>query len=426
MRKRIVAVVLCCLLLTGCMDVESFLQPPRAQGQQQAVQQALEDALLTDQSEGGYVLKYPVGGNTSAFLMLNDAGESVRADDATVAVAFYAPAAGQHAHVHLLRKEKDGWRSVRDAEGEASDLHRVTLSDLDGDGNRELLVGWNLYSSSYQLSVYRLDDMLSCTADVGRYTEYFVGDMNADGCDEITFLNIGSTVTATLRRWLPSGVSTMGEAVLPVGIRSFEKMLLGKLSNGDDGLYIDALLDSGSYTTTLIYWDGERLSTPLHTADVARIADRMPYVPVMDVDGNGVPEIPVTSSLSADAVMNGSWQWLTEWYSWDVAADAPVRQFGSVVNMQDGYCVELEDDWIPTVTTRYDEQTRTLWLEQVDEDGNTQPFLAVHNTAAESSPDEDEFAFEELPGDLPLEIWYEADAPYRLTVEKISYMLIGV
>lgn len=429
MKGKVVTVLLCVLLLfTGCVDVESYLQPPRSQGQQQAVQDALEAALAAGETKAGYILKYPVGGSiSSAFLMLDGAGALADIDDAVTAVAFYAPAAGQRTHIHLLRRETDGWRSVTDIEGEATDLNKVALGDLDGDGNKELLVGWDLYSSSYQLSIYCLDDTLQKTADAGRYTDYFVGDMDADGRDEFLLLHIGSTVTASLRRWFPAGVTVMGDAILPEGVRSFEKMLLGKLSNGEDGLYVDALLDSGNYTTALLYWDGSRLRTPLHSAGVARIAERTPYVAVMDVDGNGVPEIPVTTRLSdSDAAVNGSWQWLTEWYNWDVAADTAVRQFGSIVNMVDRYCIELEEDWLATIATRYDEETHTLWLEQPNEDGENVPFLAIQNTNATEVLPEEGFEFETLPGNLPLRIWYETEAPYRLTVEKISYMLVGL
>lgn len=433
MKGKIVALVLMlALLLTGCMDVESYLQPPRSQGQQQAVQEALEEALLREgDALAAYILKYPTGGSiSSSFLLLDSAGMPVQTDDAVTAIAFYAPATGERTHIHLLRRGEDGWRSVMDAEGESTDLHKVSLGDLDGDGSMELLVGWDLYSSNYQLSIYRLNDTLQKTADAGRYTEYFVGDMDADGKEELLLLHIGSKVTASLRRWTDDGVTVMGTANLHGGIRSFEKLLCGKLTDGTDGVYADALLDTGGYTTALIYWDGSHLRTPLHRAGVnsSRIADRTPYIAVMDVDGNGVPEIPVTTRLSgSDAAVQGSWQWLTEWYSWDVTADAAVRQFGSIVNTLDGYCIELEDSWLTTLSTRYDEDTHTLWLEQPNENGEQIPFLVIQNAdAATNAPDQDALEFEALPGNLPLRIWYETEAPYRLTMEKISYMLVAL
>lgn len=423
MKRRWIALALCLLLLTGCMDVESYLQPPRAQGQQQAVQNALEIALSEDgETAAAYVLKYPVGGSiSSSFLMLDENGLLTDADTAVMAVAFYAAKAGGHTHIHFLLRDAEGWHSVKDVKGESTDLHKVSLGDLDGDGKMELLVGWNLYSSSYQLSVYLLDGTLKKTADVGRYSDYFVGDMDADGTDEFLLLHIDTTVTASLRRWTSAGVTVMGDVVLPGGIRSFEKMLLGKLSSGDDGLYVDALLESGEYTTTLLYWDGKHLHAPLHQGAAPRIANRTPYVAVMDIDGNGVPEIPVTSPISGGE----RGLVLADWYSWDLSADAAVRQFSSVVNVNDGYCIELEDAWTVGLSATYDEEKRALWLQRPDENDELQSFLIVQNTVAEELAEEQR-RFEVLPGNLPLRIWYETEPPYSLTMEKISYMLVAL
>ena len=421
MKKRMWCLLICILLfLGGCLEVEPFLQPPRPQGQQQAVQEALSAALSAEAGDS-YILKYPAGGNFSAFLMLDENGNTVSPDQAVKAVAFYAAAAGERTHIRLLQREADGWRSVTAVRGEAADLHKVSVADLDGDGKKELLVGWNLYSNSYQLSIYQPCNRLEKTADAGRYTAYFVGDMNADGNEEFLLLHIGNTVTASLRRWNAKGVTVMGDANLPGDIRSFEKLLYGKLSNGEDGLYVDALLSNGNYTTELLYWDGSRLVAPLHTAGTAHIADRTPYVAVTDVDGNAVPEIPVTAAPKGDA----RGQVLADWYSWDVTARAAVRQFSGVVNTVDGYCIEVEDAWLSSLSVRYDEETRTLWLQTVDADGETTPFLIIQNTA-DGKQKVEGYAFESLPGNLSLEIWYETDAPYRLTMEKISYMLVAL
>ena len=422
MKKRIAAVALCLVLLfSGCADVESFLQPPRSQGQQQAVHDALETALKQDGDvNAAYILKYPVGGNiSSAFVLLDENGVQTQAENAVTAVAFYAPAVGQRTHIHLLQKDADGWQSVADVIGEANDLHKVTLGDLDGDGVCELLVGWNLYSSDFQLSVYSLRNALVGTADVGRYTEYYVGDLNADGGEDILLLHIGSTVTATLKRWSDRRAQVLGSATLHSGIRSFDKLLFGKLNVGTDGVYVDALLDTGMYTTELLYWDGERLQAPLHRGDgaVGLFNERAAHVPVMDVDGNGVPEIPVSARMPG---ADDGWQWLTEWYTWDVSTNTAVRRFGSIVNTTDGYCIELEDEWIATLRVQYDDAQGILWLYHPDGNGENVPFLAV---SADGTASDGERDFEALPG-ASLRVWYEEDAPYRLSLEKISYMLV--
>lgn len=425
MKKRILCVLTCLLLLCGCMDVESYLQPPRAGGQQQAVYAALETALGDN-----YILEYAtVDGNSSAFVMLNESGALTQNDDAVLAVAFYTPRSGERVRLTLLRREDAAWTTVADVQGEGTDLHTASVADLDGDGAMELLVGWNLYSSDYQLSIYRLDTGFQAVADAGRYTAFLAADMNADGKDEILLLKSGGTATATLCGYADNRVITMGAVALRNDIRGYKKLLPGKLSSGADGVYIDAQLVADTYATLLVYWDTDKLVAPLFNTVTGNtvIADRTPPIAVMDADGNGVPEIPVTTRLAdnAAATPEETWNWLTEWYTWDVTTGTAVRQFGSIVNRADGYSVELEEAWISTVVTRYDADTHTLWLEQKTDEG-TVPFLAVQNTRnlrSQVSPAEG-VAFETLPGSLPLKIWYETDAPYYLTMEKISYMLV--
>jgi len=426
-KRRILCIFMCLLLLCGCMDIESYLQPPRAGGQQQAVYTALETALGDN-----YILEYAtVDGNSSAFVMLDESGALTQNDDAVLAVAFYAPRSGERVRLTLLRREDAAWVTVADVQGEGTDLHTASVADLNGDGKVELLVGWDLFSNDYQLSIYCLDATLTAVADAGRYTTFLPADMNADGRSEILLLKNGMNAAATLCEYTGGQVAVIGTTPLRNDIHSFEKLLFGKLTSGADGVYIDVKLEADTYATQLVYWDGTELAAPLFNATSGNtlIADRIPPVSVMDADGNGVPEIPVTTRLAdnATATPEETWNWLTEWYTWDVTTGTAVRQFGSIVNRVDGYSIELEEAWISTVTTRYDAVTHTLWLEQKTDDGAV-PFLAVQNTAnlrSTASPAEG-YVFETLPGTLPLKIWYAPEAPFYLTTEKVGYMLVNL
>lgn len=430
--RAVAAALVLMLMLSGCaMDVESYLQPPRAQGQQQALQDALEAAIL--QEADHYTFKYPTRGElSSAFVLLDSTGSLSSADDAVTAVAFYALGSGEYTHLHLLRRDGDSWLSVAVILGEGRDIDAVQVGDLDGDGDMELLVGWNVYGSDHQLSIYILEaDGFTVMADAGSYHQYFVGDMTANGRDELALLRIVSTgtVTASLYAWKEDGLSLLDSAPLDGLITSFEKIIYGKLSSGADGLYIDARLSTGDYITDLIYWDGVQLCSPMY--DPIRGGNayslRRAHVSAMDVNGNGVPDFPRTSPLAtaSEADREGSWQWLTEWLSWDVTVNSPVLQFASIVNRTDGYFIELENDWILTLSTRYDSEGHILWLEEMQEDGTAHPFLAVQNAADGRADVADEaYTLTELPGNAALRIWYDPDSAYRLTTEKISYMLV--
>ncbi len=431
--KRMIVAVLCLLMLSGCaMDVESYLQPPRAQGEQQALQDALETAILQDATDQ-YTFKYPSSGAfTSAFVLLDSTGNVSDVEEAVTAIAFYAYGSEEYTHLNLLRRNGDGWYSVSDITGEYTDIDAIQVCDLNGDGQMELAVGWKLYSGERRLYLYRLGSTgLEKLPEVGHYHRFFAGDMTADGRDDLVLLSVGApgTVTASLHVWQEGTIQKCGETRLNGSIQSFDNLLYGKLTSGAEGLYIDAMITTGQYISEVLYWDGMNLQAPLFdpTLSHTAISTRAARIFSMDVDGNGVPEFPVTTRLSTAPQASGkdTWLWLTEWMSWDVASQKAVRQFGSIVNLPDRYFIELEDGWIPTVTTRYDEKSHTLWLDAVQKDGTAQPFLAVQNT--ENREDEqpvDGYIFVDLSGNDHLRIWYDPDSEYRLTTEKISYMLV--
>ena len=93
--KLMAAMMAVLLLCSGCsLDVEQFLRPPKTQGEQQAVQTALE-TYIRDSGQAGsrYALCYPVeGDHTAAFVLCDAAGKplSDAEDEATLALAFYA------------------------------------------------------------------------------------------------------------------------------------------------------------------------------------------------------------------------------------------------------------------------------------------------------------------------------------------------
>ncbi len=422
------------LLLTGCsLDVENLLQPPRAQGAQQAVQAALETYLKDSGLAGGrYTLKYPSEGeHISAFVLCDDGGKPTAAtgEQAAYAVVFYSlSAAPEETHVNLLHREREEWVSVGDSVGYGADIRQVAFGDLNGDGCQELLTGWSTYhSKDNRLAVFSLGEELQAVSADLVYTKLYVGDLTATGPDSLLLLHIGggNEVTATLQRMSGGHLVEGGRVRLDGYIQQFGGMTLCRLADGVHGLYVDGVKSAGTMVTELIYYDGTGLVAPFYdgVTNVNAVTARPAMLPARDIDGDALVEIPSARLLPGFTEQTGlhSTTRLTTWRVWDYAKkDWRVKQH-TVWNSTDGYTVTLSDALAPQVTTAYDETTRTLDL-LLQGDDRVWLRLCVGDTQTEAPAAHMKrvtlFAAEDEK--TRCEAWYDAA---RLDEEKVRYMV---
>ncbi len=433
--RRLLALMMAlALFCTGCsLDVESFLQPPRIQGEQQAVQQALETYIRDSEDTGSglYTLKYPTEGEyTSAFLLCDGQGRPLEEDVAVAqfAVAFYArSSAPDETHVNLLRRSNEEWISVGDSVGSGVDIRQVAFGDLDGDGMGELLTGWSTYNSrDHRLAVFSLVDGLTLLADDRLYSGLYVGDMTATGQDSVLLLHIGSgnTVTATLTELREGRLHTLGSAPLDGYIQQFGSMTLCQLAEGVHGLYVDAYKSSNTTITELIYYDDIGLHVPFYdpNTNVTTVTGRATGLAARDIDADGRVEIPVSYRLSAASEEEHITDYLTSWRSWDYATGTWSDRMKTVVNLTDNYLVILDETQIEGLATIYMEDTRTLdllradtgrvWLRLcADQEERTAPQEGMKSLRL----------FEDVEGATACWAWYHPD---ELDAEKVRYMVL--
>ncbi|MBQ8683899.1 MAG: hypothetical protein IJ518_05230 [Clostridia bacterium] len=366
------------LLLSGCsLDVESFLQPPRMQGEQQAVQAALETYLRDSGAMklGLYTLKYPtVGEHTSAFVLCDGAGQPLDASAATaqMAVAFYALAsAPEETHINLLYRNGTEWVSMGDCIGSGTDIRQVAFGDLDGDGTEELLAGWSTYNSrDHRLAVYTMTDGLTLLADDRLYTSLFVGDMTTAGRDELLLLHSGGEgVTASLEQFRDGRLHNAGTVALDGKIQQFGNMTFCRLAEGVQGLYVDAAKSDDTTITELIYYDDRGLHAPFYdgVAGATTVTGRSGGLISRDVDGDGLLEIPVTRPWGQPAQAPAHVaELLTVWRGWDYSSRTFHDRLLTVTNPTDGYAVVLDTAQTEKLSSRYMADTHTLQLTQRD------------------------------------------------------------
>ena len=433
MKKRrrygLVALLTAVLFLcSGCsMDVEQFLRPPKTQGEQQAVQTALE-TYIRDSGQAGsrYTLRYPVeGDHTAAFVLCDATGEPLDGanEDAALALAFYAmTAAPTDTHINLLRREGDEWMSVADVVGASADILQVAFGDLDGDGMAELLTGWDTYNSrDHRLTVFSLSQGLARLSDDRVYNRLFVGDLAADGRDSLLLLRIaGGEVTATLEAVREQTLVTLGQVMLDSEIQQFNAMTLCRLTDNVHGLYVDAVKGADTAVTELIYYDADGLHAPFcnQAGRVNTVTARPAGFSMRDVDSDAQVEIPQCTLLPGYAVGESAADhaYRTDWMVWDVATDEWRIKLSTVVNAADGYLVVLNKQLRDAVTTTYVQDERLLTLLDAD---SARPLLRLRPLMDSQSKDYTTL-FKAADGYDGCEVWYDTSS---LDIDTVRYMV---
>ncbi|MBQ5840844.1 MAG: hypothetical protein IIW40_02700 [Clostridia bacterium] len=435
-KKRLLAMLLAGILLIagGCsLDVETLLTPPRAQGEQQAVQAALETYLKdAGLAAARYTLKYPSEGeHTSAFVLCDEEGKptTTSGERAAFAVAFYSLAtATEETHVNLLRREGEEWMSVGDSVGYGADIQQVAFGDLNGDGMGELLTGWSTYhSKDHRLAVFTMGEELLALSAERVYTQLYVGDITADGKDSLLLLHIGGAnkVTATLENLRDGKLVSAASTRLDGYIQQFGGMTLCRLAQGVHGLYVDGVKSANSMVTELIYYKDGKLVTPFYNplTNMTTATARATLLPSQDMDGDAQVDIPTVTPLAGYTPQTATHTTaqLTTWRTWDYAANKWIDRQHTIRNGADGYMVILNEATLQGVTTAYDAATRTLDIMQA---ADKRVWLRLW--AGEETPPPTDIATEQVvlfsarEDGMDCTAWYD---PSILDEEKVRYMV---
>lgn len=201
--------------------------------------------------------------------------------------------------------------------------------------------------------------------------------------DDLLLLRLeGNNVTTARLKGLQDGQLVERGAVRLDGyITRFGTVQMGRLADGIQGVYIDALKDANTTITELVYWDHGRLNAPFYDTgkNITSATARSSGMAARDIDADGRVEFPLCTRLPGyyETADPKETMWLTGWYAWDYAAQTAKLKFNTVLNLADGYYVRIDDSWKERITTQYTEADRTLWFKPVENGQIGAPFLAV-------------------------------------------------
>lgn len=372
MKKRIICAVLCVtmLFLSGCTgivgDIDELLSPPRPSGELYFIQRALDESVNEK-----YVLKYPTSGDYRSAFVRKD----INGDGETEAFAFYSTTSDNIVtmHVNLILKQNGAWKSVGDFKCVATGVDTVEFSDMDGDGVFEIVVGWSIYGSvDKSVGVYTVKNNLFAQRIIESYTRFLCGDIDGDGRSDLFLTHIDTanqTAVAKLIKLTDKGTEEIGNCELDGNVTAHSAPIVAKMLGGQTAIYVDAVKGDGMITEILGISGGKMFNALAKDGGAAMTTHRSSTVSIMDIDGDGVYEIPMIELMTQGGGI-GDDVYKTYWYAY--GEDYLALKCTAIMNYADGWYIEIPKKWEDRITVIRDTANRERIFMRIDEEtGNS-------------------------------------------------------
>lgn len=342
--------------LTGCAfgaNIDMLMTPPKLSIEQEQIYSALTDAAGESVS-----LKYPKSGKyLSAFIV-----EDIDGDSENEAVVFYEKTGltvpENTLRINILDRSDSGkWRSVYDMAAEGTEIERVVISKLGENERMNLIIGSSLVNRSEKTAtVYSYNNGILERTFSESYSFLDVTDLDTDGENEFLLLKGASgdtNASAQAYKLDEYGRYHKYTVDLSYNFPEFDSVRYG-ITNGINGLYIDAVSGNGYIQTDIVYMDGDGMKRLFADAGESSRTLRPAGFSTYDVDGDGTLEIPVqTISPGYEEMPEGEQLWLTDWITITEKGRGE-KKYTSYYSAGDGYVFVFPEKWRNKVTVRRD------------------------------------------------------------------------
>ena len=392
--KKLLLLPLAAAAFTGCTfgaSIDTLMTPPKLSVEQEEIYTALTDAHGTAIS-----LKYPKSGKyLSAFII-----EDIDGDGGNEALVFYER--NNHAadenplRINVLDKKENGkWTSVYDEAAAGSEIEEVMISRLGSNSRVNIIIGTSFINRSeknVKVYVYSDNNLQEppTFSDSDTYSFMDVKDLDMDG--ELEFLRLAKSsngVPALAEAYKLDESGTYHRMALELGENFSEfDVNYGKLPNGRNGMYLDAVSGAGFVQSDVIYIEDGQLKnifgSPENTIDTSRPAGCSSF----DVDGDGSLEIPVqVVAPGYDAKEEGEQQKLTEWMKLDGNMKLK-KQYTSYYSLNDGYIFIFPEKWVGKVTVERDIVNDEIDFLAYGKEGMGRELLSIYCASDQVSRDD--------------------------------------
>ena len=252
------------LLLSGCMFTTpetSLYRLPKLAGEYESLESQI-DALLTNGAE----YAAPTSGSNLQSVQMID----LDGDGSEEAVAFFRRASDKKPmKIYIFKADGDSYERYAVIEGTSSQIYSVNYADLDGDGLKEILVGYKSSSDVQGLAIYPLSPGTSESLLTTGYSRYANLDMNGDGKQELLIIcsDEESTARVDYYDWDDGALHAKSSLRLSASVAELSRLTAGTLTGGENALFVTGVTGDNLTVTDVLALRSGRLQNIAVGAD---------------------------------------------------------------------------------------------------------------------------------------------------------------
>lgn len=283
----------------------------------------------------------------------------------------------------LLTRENEQWRMKGDFEGPGTDIDKVCFGDLDGDGIKEILIGWKITRNEKKLTAHKYmpdqsqEQFLTMEQNYS-YSEFFTGDFTRDNIEDVIAIALDQELgqpQAELLQCVNQRINSCGRIALTEGVVEYVSAQTGKINSSTFGVILDGSMGgTKGLVTDIIFCDAEgNLVAPLWDPENTPV--RVLNVFSADFNKDGLIDIPFVTELpmpensdeednpedpeDTDDSKKQIFVTVGKTYTGnsDEMFDTVIRMY---TNTKEGYYFLVPNGWIDNVAAALDEELRTV------------------------------------------------------------------
>ena len=330
------------LLLTGCLSasaVEDLFTLPQPPIEHTDLSNTIHTLLAS-----GYEYASPTAGQNIQSVQLVD----LDWDGNSEALAFFRkPSDDKPLKIMIFRFSDEACELVTTIESSGTAIERVEYRDMNGDGMRELVVGWKIAPNVQNVAVYSVGAKHSMLMQTN-YTRYSIQELDGDGVPSLMVLrsNAEGNSVAEFYGWRTDSLTLVYHTALSSTMAALSNgsVVSGMLDEDTPAVFVTGVNEMGMAVTDVLACRDNGTLTNAALSRVTGLSTLIyPYTKLQpqDLDGDGIIEIPAPLEAAEPGKQNDG---LVDWLHCNI--DGGITRIYTTYHSQSaGWYLQVPKEW---------------------------------------------------------------------------------